>query len=181
MNTKNTKKTGFTLMELLVAVAIIGVLSGVVLQSLKSARTKSRDAQRLTEIDQINKALELSATGGNYAFPSTEGDWLCLGLGADSAPTCGGAADAGHLVNTTIQNNLAGKIIPRDPKFLNGVGTAYLYNSNVTPAPGTNPSSTAGAYLWWVMENPTCGRGVKATTNPITNGTSCFLRIGNAI
>ncbi len=57
-------KSGFTLIELLVVIAIIGVLSGVVLQSLNSAREKTRNTARLTQIDQINKAFELSATGG---------------------------------------------------------------------------------------------------------------------
>jgi len=64
-------KNGFTLIELLVVVAIIGLLSSVVLSSLNSARAKARDAQRLSEIRQLQNALALYANdnGGNY--PST--------------------------------------------------------------------------------------------------------------
>lgn len=180
MNTKRTKKAGFTLIELLVVIAIIGVLSGIVLQSLNSARVGARNASRLTAIDQMNKALELSATGGTNALPSTGNSWICLGLASDSIPnTCGGTVDATHIANVTIQNNLAGKIIPRDPKFLDGIGTAYLYNSKVTPPAGITTGT--GAYLSWVMENTTsCGRGQKAT-DPVTNGNQCFLRISNQI
>jgi len=54
----STKK-GFTLIELLVVIAIIGILSSVVLASLNSARQKSRDARRVSDIKQLQLALEL--------------------------------------------------------------------------------------------------------------------------
>ena len=55
---KNLKR-GFTLIELLVVIAIIGILSSVVLASLNSARAKSRDAKRLSDIKSLQLALEL--------------------------------------------------------------------------------------------------------------------------
>ena len=53
------KKTGFTLIELLVVMAIIGILSAVVLTSLNGARAKGRDARRISDVKQIQLALEL--------------------------------------------------------------------------------------------------------------------------
>lgn len=52
-------KKGFTLIELLVVIAIIGILSSVVLASLNSARSKGRDASRVTDIKQMQLAMEL--------------------------------------------------------------------------------------------------------------------------
>lgn len=56
---KTSYKRGFTLIELLVVIAIIGILSSIVLASLNSARKKGRDARRVSDVKQIQLALEL--------------------------------------------------------------------------------------------------------------------------
>ena len=53
------RRDGFTLIALLVVIAIIGILSSVVLASLNSARKKGRDARRVAGIKQMQLALEL--------------------------------------------------------------------------------------------------------------------------
>lgn len=65
---KTLKQRGFTLIELLVVIAIIGILSAVVLVSLNSARAKSRDARRLSDIRQIMTAMEIYYND-NGAYP----------------------------------------------------------------------------------------------------------------
>ena len=52
------KKSGFTLVELLVVISIIGVLASVVFASINSARAKARDARRIADLRQIATALE---------------------------------------------------------------------------------------------------------------------------
>ena len=54
-----TQKKGFTLIELLVVVAIIGLLSTLSIVALNTARAKARDARRVSDIKQIQTALEL--------------------------------------------------------------------------------------------------------------------------
>lgn len=51
-------KRGFTLIELMVVIAIIGVLSSIVLASLNSSRMKSRDTKRIADIKGLQTALE---------------------------------------------------------------------------------------------------------------------------
>jgi prepilin-type N-terminal cleavage/methylation domain-containing protein len=53
----NKPNKGFSLIEMLIVIAIIGMLSSVVLATLGLARTKARDAQRKVEIGQIGKFL----------------------------------------------------------------------------------------------------------------------------
>lgn len=60
MNNKNQK--GFTLIELLVVIAIIGLLSTMSVVALNNARQKSRDAKRLSDMKQVQTALELYFT-----------------------------------------------------------------------------------------------------------------------
>ena len=66
---RKTGNKGFTLIELLVVIAIIGILSSVVLASLNTARQKSRDAKRISDVKQLQLALEFffDANGG---YPS---------------------------------------------------------------------------------------------------------------
>lgn len=59
------QQKGFTLIELLVVIAIIGLLSTLAVVSLNNARQKSRDAKRLSDIKQIQTALELYYNDAN--------------------------------------------------------------------------------------------------------------------
>lgn len=59
MKTRRKKELGFTLIELLVVVAIIGVLATMVMTSLNVARSKARDARRVSDVHQIQLALQL--------------------------------------------------------------------------------------------------------------------------
>jgi prepilin-type N-terminal cleavage/methylation domain-containing protein len=52
-------KKGFTLIELLVVVALIGVLATLVLANLNAARQRGRDAQRKSDLRNIQTALRL--------------------------------------------------------------------------------------------------------------------------
>ena len=67
---KTKAKSGFTLIELLVVIAIIGLLSTLAVVALNNAREKSRDAKRVSDIKQIQTALELYYNDAN-AYPAT--------------------------------------------------------------------------------------------------------------
>ena len=63
-------KKAFTLIELLVTIAIIGILSAIVMVSLNGPRQKARDAKRISDIKQIQLALELyNEVKGEYPDP----------------------------------------------------------------------------------------------------------------
>lgn len=56
---KNLRAKGFTLIELLVVISIIGLLGSIVLVALKGPTSKTRDAKRVAEIRELQKALLL--------------------------------------------------------------------------------------------------------------------------
>ncbi|MFB6212908.1 MAG: prepilin-type N-terminal cleavage/methylation domain-containing protein [Candidatus Magasanikbacteria bacterium] len=66
-----TKKEGFTLIEMLVVVAIIGLLSSAVLVGLNDARQRARDARRISDLRQIQNGLELYYNS-NGRYPPNE-------------------------------------------------------------------------------------------------------------
>lgn len=58
---------GFTLVEILVALAIISLLTTVVFGAINGSRAKARDAQRMSDLEQIHIALRLYAeANGEY-------------------------------------------------------------------------------------------------------------------
>ena len=58
---------GFTLIEVLVVVAIIGLLAGVVLSGVGDTFGRSRDARRVLDLNQIQLALQVySVKNGSY-------------------------------------------------------------------------------------------------------------------
>lgn len=59
MSKKSLAPKGFTLIELLVVIAIIGILSTLSVVALNNARQKARDAKRVSDIKQVQTALEL--------------------------------------------------------------------------------------------------------------------------
>jgi len=57
MSKKQKTKKGFTLIELLVVIAIIAILSTLGTLVYQSARTKARDAKRISDVNQIGNFL----------------------------------------------------------------------------------------------------------------------------
>lgn len=72
-------KKGFTLIEILIVVSIIGLLASVVLVGLGSFRARGRDARRIADLRQTQNALELYYTK-NTRYPALAGgdSWSSL-------------------------------------------------------------------------------------------------------
>jgi prepilin-type N-terminal cleavage/methylation domain-containing protein/prepilin-type processing-associated H-X9-DG protein len=99
--------SGFTLVEILVAVAIIGVLITIVFVSLGSVGKRSASVQSQSNLRQLGAAMHLFATENNGHFPpaasqtrNEDGGWQNLGawdgfllpfLGVDANPRHPGA------------------------------------------------------------------------------------------
>lgn len=82
------KKRGFTLIELLITIAIIAILSGIVMTSMTSARSKSRDAKRISDLAQLQLALDQYFNRCN-AYPISDDGLRAVGLRTSSGGAIG--------------------------------------------------------------------------------------------
>lgn len=80
-----TNKKGFTLIEVLVVVSIIGLLASVVLVGLGGFRSRGRDARRVTDLKSLQNGLELYYARTN-AYPNVLGDLVTAGIGVTKLP-----------------------------------------------------------------------------------------------
>lgn len=71
------KEGGFTLLELLIVIVIIGILALLIIPNITSAPKKARDTQRKTDMRAIQKNLEEYFVSNNV-YPTTTGE-LSLG------------------------------------------------------------------------------------------------------
>ncbi len=100
-------KKGFTLIEILIVVVIIGVLAAVVLISLDSAQAKARDTRRLSDLNELANAFRMYYEKNNTYVISDAGPmsgyahqgWL------NCNTTCGGYS-AKTLDQALVEMNL---------------------------------------------------------------------------
>ena len=115
-NIKRGEK-GFTLIELLVVIAVIGILATMIVVQFNSVRQKGRNARRLSDLNAIQKAIELYNNDNNRYPPSTANG----AIGEASVPYAAGTINA--LLSPYLPT------MPRDPKS-GEAGYYYYYNGD---------------------------------------------------
>jgi len=70
---RDKKEKGFTLVELLIVVAIIAILTGIAIPNFMGARTKAKIGKAFAEMDQIATAEQMYELD-NEKFTNTTGD-----------------------------------------------------------------------------------------------------------
>ncbi|MBI2484205.1 type II secretion system protein [Candidatus Uhrbacteria bacterium] len=156
------KASGFTLVELLVTIGIIGILATVTVVSVGNARAKARDSKRVSDIKQVQSALELysSDTGGYYPA----GAAAALGAG-DYVVVC----DVGAQKDTTGCGTVYLNPVPLDPT--NKANLVYKY----TALPANCTDACTGYEVSFQLETKTgnleAGKTHKATQTGIQPGT----------
>lgn len=103
---KINPRKGFTLIELLVVIAIIGILASLIMANLVGIRQRARDAQRKSDLRQIQSSVELYRSDAG-SYPTTA-----------QYPACSQSLTSG---TTTYMTS-----IPCDPL----TASAYSYTSD---------------------------------------------------
>lgn len=149
-------KRGFTLIELLVVIAIIGILSAVVLTSLNSARQKARDARRISDIKQIQLALELSydANGTYPAALSALAPTYMASVPIDPLWTTGNSGAPGYVQTSSGSSYVLGTMLEADNGVLDSDSDADQAITLPNSASATNCNVAESGSSWVYCVTP---------------------------
>ncbi|OGM30228.1 hypothetical protein A2630_03325 [Candidatus Woesebacteria bacterium RIFCSPHIGHO2_01_FULL_44_10] len=152
-------KKGFTLVELLVVISIIGVLASLVLISFTGSQKQARDTGRKSDLKQYQAALENYANINRGLYPSR-------------------STATGVPAETTLCTDLGMTGCSRDPRQTQDATFNYRYQSDGS---GSGAASATTYVLWGKLENTSqywviCSEGKVGTrpqagwTNPSMGG-----------
>lgn len=143
-------RKGFTIVELLVVLAIIGILATIAIINYSSAQKRARDTQRQADLEKIAQALEMYRAETKSYPPSESGGWIKL--------------NSGSLHDALINGKYLDKL-PCDDYNSSTKGcatnTGYIYyrkditNDNGTMLPGNVSTGKPYYGLYATREKPT--------------------------
>jgi len=143
---------GFTLIELMIVLGIIGLLSAVVIASVSGVRSSARVSEVKNDVQILKvaliKAREDSLTFDYPGKPTLNGNWYCL----KSSGTCGGSLSYGvsGLINSLITPYLPGGKFPQP----SGTSAGERRHDSYLYSPHQGGPSLDGAVLLWAQDRP---------------------------
>jgi len=156
MKIKIFNKKGFTLIELLIVIAIIGVLATLLMVNFVGVRERARDAQRKSDIRQIQSALEM--------YRADQGVYPASGINAGDFPTTCGSSFVSPDGAITYMTK-----VPCDPFGINYYNTGnYLYQDKNLKAAYDIQACLENAGDKQGTTTPTLGTGSGCTSSPPT-------------
>jgi general secretion pathway protein G len=113
MKSRRYNQDGFTLIEIMVVILILGLLATIVVQSLRGAADKAKHTKAQADLAEIKTALDRYYLDNGY-YPTTD-----QGLNALVTPPTNGRVPANYESGGYIER------LPQDPW-----GTPYFYQSD---------------------------------------------------
>ena len=159
------KDDAFTIIELLITIAIIGVLSTVVFVAVGPSRRNARDRVRQVQLNQIGRFL---TSGSCYKPNSGEGDYDLKEI-----------FDEIVLENEAVAKFLTS--VPKDPRLgsESESGFRYLYSSDGHCSLYANLENDNTEVTLPSLTKPTAGggQGVLNASNPGPNKSTKYYQI----
>jgi prepilin-type N-terminal cleavage/methylation domain-containing protein len=171
---KNIKITGFTLIEVMVVITIVGLLASVVLASLTDARAKARDTQRVQIVKELQKALELyrNGNGGNYPCFTLN----CALTGAQGSSLSVNGTGAGVFPDNAVFDTAISPFLTVPLETVNYGGGTTLTQGSIVYRVGsaTNATSFNSYTILLRREQPQ----TLSSGQTLVSGEWCAIRMG---
>lgn len=152
-------RKGFTLMEMLVVIAVIAILAGIFFVGAPAVMKKTRDSRRIADLKSAQSAVELYYAKCRY-YPNnaSANDASC---GSDGIVGIGWA----RLQEILVGGGFGISKLPRDPI----ASKTYYYE----PKPDSTGGSAQGYVLGALLEVAGASITEDSLTGTTINGVSC--------
>ena len=97
MHSRRQRKTGFTLVEILIVVVILGILAAVVIPQFTNASQDARANSLVTQLQTVRSQLELFQIQHNGNYPTLDDTWAIMttmSFAGETGPAAGTATTA---------------------------------------------------------------------------------------
>ena len=142
------KSSGFTLVEILIVVIILGILAAIVIPQFTNASTDARKSSLTTQLQSLRQQIALYQLQHNNTVPAlvTGSGWPLLTEYTDVSGNVSTTSDATHIYGPYLES------VPSNP--LTATATATNIAADASGSPGWVYSETTGKI---------CGTGTVST------------------
>ncbi len=135
---KRRQSSGFTLVEILIVVIILGILAAIVIPQFTNASTDARKSSLTTQLQSLRQQIALYQLQHNNTVPAlvTGAGWPLLTEYTDVSGNVSTTSDATHIYGPYLES------IPSNP--LTPTATATNIAADASGSPGWVYSETTG-------------------------------------